>query len=124
MVSTLSSAQLLTALKFACASRAAQIIYANYLVESFGHMYNELACAKAAIEGMAKEICKKDFSCLPCDKLADFLECLNCNVKKWKTVIKHLDVEDSVAEIKQHLCEEVVVCEPVVMVPACPTKKC
>jgi len=105
--------------KFICASRAALVIYANYLVECFGHMYAELACAKMTIEGMAKEVCKKDFSPLSCDKLSGFLECLNHNVKKWKLVLKHLDIEESVDSIKGYLMEEESCCEV-----ACPVKKC
>ena len=66
------------------------------------------------IEGMAKEVCKKDFSPLSCDKLSGFLECLNHNVKKWKLVLKHLDIEESVDSIKGYLMEEESCCEVVV----------
>jgi len=89
--------------KFVCATRAAQVVWADYLVECFGHMFKELEHNKTCIESMAKKVCQKDFSVVPCDKLAEFLDCLNCNIKKWKYVMKQLDVENSVKEVVSYL---------------------
>jgi hypothetical protein len=105
--------------KFVCATRAAQVVWAEYLVECFGHMFKELEHNKHCIETMAKKVCQKDFSAVPCDKLAEFLDCLNCNIKKWKHVMKQLDIETGVKEITSYLT-----CPPEPCVPKCEKKKC